>query len=282
MTALRLLVDGISPGSFPAATQRAFQYGDGLFETIAVLDGAPCLWSYHLARLKEGCRRLRLAPPDPTSLYREVRDICAGSERGILKLYWTAGESERGYRRPAPDRAQRVLALHDWPAPDVAEGWRIRTCRHRLCDSPELAGIKHLNRLDQVMARSEWDDASLQEGLVRAQDGGVISGTMSNLFVESGGRLSTPSLERAGIAGVVRRLALDTAAALGQTVDVRSHTMDELRLADGLYLTNSLIGVVRVSQWEDMNFDTARPEHTLMTAVRGLCFRADVEPCWSR
>lgn len=275
MSFVRVLVDGSEPAGACGIDQRAFQYGDGLFETIAVVDGRPCLWSHHLERLKQGCRRLYLPRPSLDVLAAEVDEICTACSRGILKLYWTAGPSERGYRRPQPLMPQRVLALSEWRAMAGGGDWRIRTCAHRLSDNPTLAGIKHLNRLDQVIARSEWDEPGIREGLMRGQNGDVISGTMSNLFVEREGRLSTPAIEQGGIAGVVRRLVLDVADQEDLTVEVRTHSMEELADADTLYLTNSLIGVVRVGQWDDRRFDPGVPEHPLMTAVRARCHRPE-------
>jgi 4-amino-4-deoxychorismate lyase len=274
MDLLRLSVDGSVRDSFPAIGQRAFQYGDGLFETVAVIDGSPCLWRYHLDRLEEGCRRLRLPLPDADGLASEVRGICDGHPRAVLKLYWTAGASQRGYRRPDPLTPQRVLALSAWSS-SAGRQWRLRTCEHRLSDNSVLAGIKHLNRLDQVIARAEWTDDTIDEGLMLGQDGNVVSGTMSNLFVQSAGRLSTPRLERAGIAGVVRQLLIDTARATGEPLAVHDHSIDDLAAAEALYLSNSLIGLVRVARWEDRVFDTTIPEARLIGLVRAACHRPD-------
>jgi 4-amino-4-deoxychorismate lyase len=275
MSVVRLLVDGSERTDFPCIDQRAFQYGDGLFETIAIVDGRPCLWSYHLERLQEGCRRLRLPLPDPEAIEAEVGRICGGSPRSVLKLYWTAGTSERGYQRPQPAVVQRILALSEWPVMSSGDAWRIRTCEHRLSDNPVLAGIKHLNRLDQVIARAEWQEAGIREGLMRGQKGDVICGTMSNLFVQRGERLSTPSIEQSGIAGVVRRLAIEIADDSAHAIDVRAHTIEELGQVDALYLTNSLIGVVRVAQWDKRLFDPGIPEHPLMSTVRERCHKPE-------
>lgn len=256
-------------------SERAFQFGDGLFETIAVIDRRPCLWRAHMARLEQGCCRLRLPPPDRARLEAECAALCARHPRGVLKLYWTAGRSVRGYRRPVPVQPRYYLSITDWPYTETPRDWAVRLCGQRLGENPQLAQIKHLNRLDQVMARAEWDDADIHEGLMCGQDGRLVCGTMSNLYVQRGERLLTPALDGAGIAGVVRGLALELAAAHGFALETGHVSLDAVRAADALYLSNSLIGVVRVRRFEERGYDTGLPEHPLMTQTRTACHRPE-------
>lgn len=272
--AVATLIDG-RPCGDEWLDERGFQFGDGLFETIAVVDGAPCLWEAHLARLQLGCERLQLPPPQPDLLTAEARDLCAGRSRAVLKLYWTAGRSARGYRRPVPLQPMRVLRCSDWPYVEPPHSWSLRLCLHRLGDNPRLAGIKHLNRLDQVLARAEWDDPAIDEGLVLDQRGSVVCGTMSNLFVESGDGLITPPIDRAGIGGVVRALVLRQAERLGVPVTEAPIEPEALYAADALYLCNSLIGVVRAAHLGHRAYDLTRPEHPAMSAARRLCHLPD-------
>lgn len=265
-----VLIDGIA-ASPACLDERALQFGDGLFETIAVVDGAPCLWDRHMARLAEGCRRLNLPLPQFDVLASECRDLCAGRARAVLKLYWTAGISTRGYRRPSPLQPRRMLRVSEWPSSGSVDPWKVRECRHRLSDNPGLAQIKHLNRLDQVIARAEWDEPDIAEGVMLGQDGRVVSGTMSNIFLQRGGDLLTPVVAGAGIAGVVRQLALHLAERRDLVVHEARVTPDELHAADVLYLTNSLIGVVRVGRLESTSYDLARAEHPLMIETRRRC-----------
>lgn len=264
------LIDGV-PAEAGWLSDRALQFGDGLFETIAVVDAQPCLWDLHMARLAEGCRRLALPPPDFELLAREARPLCAGRARAVLKLFWTAGSSARGYRRPVPLAPRRMLRVSDWPAP--ADAWSLRLCRHRLSENPALAQIKHLNRLDQVIARAEWDDPATAEGLMLDQAGRVIGGTMSNLFLQQGDRLITPPIEGAGIAGVVRQLALRLGERSGRPVQVSHVTPDQVRAAQAVYLTNALIGVVCVGRFDETEYQADQPLHPLMHEARTLCHR---------
>jgi 4-amino-4-deoxychorismate lyase len=268
------LIDGVAArGGW--LSERAFQFGDGLFETIAVIDREPCLWRAHLARLEQGCSRLRLPPPDRDRLAAECAALCAHHLRGVLKLYWTAGRSMRGYRRPVPVQPRYYLSISDWPYAEPPRDWTVRLCGQRLGENPQLAQIKHLNRLDQVIARAEWDQTGIDEGLMCGQDGRVVCGTMSNLYVQRGERLLTPALDGAGIAGVVRGLALELAAAGGFTLETGHVSLGAVRDADALYLSNSLIGVVRVRRFEGRVYDAGLPEHPLMTQTRAACHRPE-------
>ena len=266
------LIDGVAAAG-DCMSERAFQFGDGLFETIAVVDGTPCLWNLHSERLALGCQRLRLSLPDFDVLRAESRVLCAGRARAVLKLYWTAGRSARGYARPSAMRPRRMLRVSDWASGDTGVAWTVRQCRHRLGENPALAQIKHLNRLDQVVARAEWDDPAIAEGIMLGQDGRVVCGTMSNLFLQIGDTLRTPHIEHAGITGVVRRLALELAARDGDPVQEAFISPDDLRAADAVYLTNSLIGVVRVGRFAYTDYDTKLTEHPLMSETRRRCHR---------
>lgn len=265
-----VLIDGVSVAA-DWLGDRGFQYGDGLFETIAVVDGQPCLWDAHMARLSDGCRQLNLPLPDPALLRTECQMFVGGLARAVLKIYWTAGDSSRGYRRPHPLKARRILRVSKWSQVDPTRHWVVRLCQHRLGDNPRLAGWKHLNRLEQVLGRSEWTDESADEGIMCGLDGRVVSGTMSNLIVQKGETLLTPPVDRAGIAGVVRGLFLalasdDPAAVRQDTLSVRQ-VVD----ADALYMTNSLIGVVRVRRFDDREYDMSVRENALVESVRAAC-----------
>lgn len=269
-------MDG-SPAGQVSVDDRALQFGDGLFETLAVVDGRPACWALHLQRLEHGCRRLGLPLPDRAALRQDATEVCTGRTHGVLKILWTAGPSARGYARPRDPRPTRIVRFAHRTPRRTGDGWRLVTCHHRWSDNAALAGIKHLNRLDQVLARAEVDRAGADEGLMLASDGRVISGTMTNLVAQQGDRLMTPRITTAGIAGVVRGLMLDAAAGRGidmQEVDV---TPRDLRGADAVYLCNSLIGVVRVAKIADKAFDLAVEEHPVMAITRRVCVATDAE-----
>ncbi|MCP5299614.1 MAG: aminodeoxychorismate lyase [Chromatiaceae bacterium] len=249
---------------------RGFQFGDGLFETIAFRDGGPCLWEGHVDRLLDGCTRLGLVAPPVELLHAECMQLCAGLDRAVLKLYITAGDSERGYRRPDTVACRRILQRSNWPYLIDRPSWRVRICRQRVGENPALAGIKHLNRLEQVLARAECDDAATDEGVMLGQDGRVVSGTMSNLFAQFGGVLVTPRIDGAGIAGVVRRLIIELGRQHGWEVREDRVDPDKLRSADALFMTNSLVGIARVVSLDDTELDQTVPVHPAIDAARAL------------
>lgn len=251
--------------------ERAFQFGDGLFETIAIVQGQPCLWEAHMARLLLGCERLHLSPPDLSGLADQALQYCRDLERAVLKIYWTAGRSVRGYGRPSDTQEQWAMRVADWPPMDAGDGWSLRLCQHRWSENPVLARIKHLNRLDQVLARAEWGASVGTEGLMLGQDGRVVSGTMSNLIIQNGDSLASPMLNGAGIAGVVRDLAIRLSTEMSRRFHSKNLSVADLKHADALYLTNSLIGVVRVADFEGVEFDSSVPVDPVMLAVEAQC-----------
>ena len=267
-----VLVDGVETQA-AWLQERGFQYGDGLFETVAIRQGKPCLWQSHLARLSLGCRRLGLPLPDFSRLAEEAGRLCAGLERAVLKIYWTAGRSQRGYRRPSALVPQRIVCSSDWPTQPAV--WHLRQCTHRLGENPALAEVKHLNRLDQVVARAEWDDPSIGEGLMLGQDGRVVSGTMSNIFVQKGSELHTPALAGAGIAGVVRTLVLEAGERVAQDVRVGRVSLQDVHEADALYLANSLLGLVRVERYESIEYPASVETHRAVVEARRLCHQPE-------
>ncbi|MGE0372667.1 MAG: aminodeoxychorismate lyase [Gammaproteobacteria bacterium] len=248
------LING-RPGNSLDVRDRGLLYGDGLFDTLAVRDGRPQFWERHMGRLLEGCQRLRLAPADPSLLRAEADALCAGAVRGILKIVLTRGPGARGYRFDAGAPGTRILTLSaaaDYPVRQYRDGIAVRLCTTRLGCNPALAGIKHLNRLEQVLARAEWDDPDIAEGLMRDAGGRIVEGTMSNLFAALDGALVTPRLDECGVAGVMRDVIIEWARDNGLAVAERDLVDADLRRADEIFLCNSLIGVWPVRRIDDL------------------------------
>ncbi|RME33814.1 MAG: aminodeoxychorismate lyase [Gammaproteobacteria bacterium] len=245
------LVDGI-PADRVGVRDRGLHYGDGLFETLAVRAGEPLNWEAHLERLEEGGRRLSLPVPPADLLLDEVRRVSGGVDRCVVKLILTRGEGGRGYRPPDEARARRIVIASPWPdyPPERFDrGIQVRLCRVRLGRNPALAGLKHLGRLEQVLARAEWSDPEIHEGLMLDEPGHPVEGTMSNLFLVRGDGMLTADLSAAGVAGVMRRRVLEAAAGLGIEVVVRELTMEDICRASEAFFCNSLIGLWPVRRW---------------------------------
>jgi 4-amino-4-deoxychorismate lyase len=227
-------------------SDRGLLYGDGLFETLAVRNGRVSSWPRHMSRLQAGCQRLGMPAVDTSKLAQEADELLAGTGQAVLKVIVTRGSGGRGYRIPEKMAPRRILQLHPWPEfpPAAAEaGVTARLCSTRLCHNPLLAGIKHLNRLEQVLARREWNDPQTGEGLLLDADGCLVEGTMSNLFLARQQVLLTPDLRGCGVAGIMRSIILDLAERLSLPVRIGALDMDDLQNADEVFLCNSLIGI---------------------------------------
>ncbi len=250
---VRFVIDGRDCESVPAS-DRGLQYGDGLFETMAAMDGRIVLLEEHLERLSHGAGRLGLPIPDRGVLRREVLGLLPGQGRAVIKLILTRGSGARGYRQPEKIKIRRIVSVHPWPDYPVSwasDGIVVRLCETRLANDPVLAGLKTLNRLHQVLARAEWDDPDIAEGLMMDADGRVVCGTMSNLFLVRSGALLTPDLEYSGVAGVMRKQILKVAAQMEIEVQERAVSLDDLSRADEIFFSNSLIMIWPVRQFED-------------------------------
>jgi 4-amino-4-deoxychorismate lyase len=240
-----LWLDG-QPVDGGAGLDRAMEFGDGLFETIAVRDNRPRLLPRHLERLADGCARLGIPAPDQPLLKAEIARAARIPGVGVLKLIVSRGAGGRGYATDPEAPCRRWLAAlssRARPARNAIDGVAVRTLATRLAEQPLLAGLKHLNRLEQVLARRELADPGIGEGLMLDTAGRVVCGTMSNVYAVLDGEIVTPSLERAGVAGVVRAALLDAWREEGTPVVVRDLDSGELARASEMFLSNALIGV---------------------------------------
>ncbi|HKD52575.1 MAG TPA: aminodeoxychorismate lyase [Steroidobacteraceae bacterium] len=235
------------PAAEVSALERGLHYGDGLFETIACSQGRARLLDRHLQRLAAGCARLAIAPIDPAVIAHEVREVARGADRAIVKVLLTRGPATaRGYVVAGEQTPTRITLRYRWPEDDVAlgdRGVRVRIADVRLGENPALAGLKHCNRLEQVLARREWNDPQISEALMFSSSGALISGTTSNVFLVQDGVLLTPRVDRCGVAGVMRAEVLAAAAACGVRAEERVLDARDLARTQELFLTNALIGV---------------------------------------
>ena len=246
MTAITATLVNGELGELIPVTDRGLLYGDGIFETIVIRQGRPQHWQRHMNRLQAGCRRLGIQPFENALLQAEADTIIKGADKGVLKLTVTRGSGGRGYRVAETTASTRIMQLHPWPeypASCAEQGVKIRLCEIRLGHNPVLAGIKHLNRLEQVLARQEWVDDDIREGLLMDTEGNLVEGTMSNLFIVSDGVLLTPDLSRCGVAGIMRTLILELAEQQGLDTQIAQINRQALLQADEVFLSNSLIGI---------------------------------------
>lgn len=249
---LECLVDGEISDRI-SASDRGFQYGDGLFETIAVIGGQPRFWQGHMDRLAAGCERLGLVVPHQAVLLRDLHTVAAGLPQCVVKIIVTRDGAGRSYSASGLADTHRVVGAYAWP--DTPEELKTTGIHTRICDlrlgmQPAFAGIKHLNRLEQVMARAEWDDPMIQEGILLDREDFVISGVASNIFLVFGDRILTPRLDRCGVRGILRAAIL---GAFRERCEQRRVMLDMLPEADEIFLSNTVRGIFpvrRIDHWE--------------------------------
>lgn len=254
-----ILVNGHRSDSVNAL-DRGLAYGDGVFRTLRTEAGQPLWWADHCAKLAADCSALALAYPDETVLLNEVRQV-AEAGPGIVKIVLTRGVGARGYATPAGAACTRIVLSAPLPphaGADSPPAITARWCALRLARQPRLAGIKHLNRLENVLARAEWDDPAVFEGLLCDEQGSVISGVTSNLLWVRADALFTPDLSECGVAGVARSRLLRAAARLGMPVHIGHWLPAAILDADEVMICNSVIGVRQVARLDKSVWPAAR------------------------
>jgi 4-amino-4-deoxychorismate lyase len=260
-----MLVNGEFADTISVA-DRGFQYGDGLFETIEIRQNTPIFLEKHIQRLNADSQRLYLPQLDLDLLRFEISQLCQNAGNAVLKIIVTRGSGGRGYRQPDDIQPTRILSLHpfpDYPQSYYTDGIVTRFCKTRLGLNPTLAGMKHLNRLEQVLARAEWNDAAIHEGIMRDFDDHVIEGTMTNLFYAKNGELFTASLKNCGIAGIIRGWIF-------QQMPVMEHDffMEDLIEADEIFICNSIMGICGIQKIENLFFKIGEITKKLQLALK--------------
>lgn len=246
---MRWWLNGLPAETLPLA-DRGLAYGDGLFSTIAVNAGVPVLLEAHIARLQQGCRRLGLAEVDWSSVVTQVQNlIAAQTGPAVIKLILTRGTGGRGYSSRGADRPNLIVGLGEWP--HQYRQWRrcgiaLGISSVRLGLNPLTAGMKHLNRLEQVLIRRDLDAGGWPDGAVCDIEGKVVETCVANLFWLKEGILYTPSLELAGVEGVMRRQVMQLAGQLGWRCQIGRYPLQALQAADEVFISNALMGVVPV------------------------------------
>lgn len=261
------------PAADPARTiafdDRGLNYGDGLFETALLRDGALRFATAHLRRLRQGCERLGIAYPGDENLIADIAGISAAARHGVIKIIVTRGGGGRGYRPAANAASTRIVALHPLPAPCNPAGIAARCCEVRLGRNPALAGMKHLNRLEQVLAQRECRDAGVEEGLMLDTEGELICATTGNVFLGRRDALFTPDLRYCGVHGVMRAQVLEAAVELGIATSVEPLRPRDLHDATEVFITNAVRGIRPLIALDELQWQ-AGPLASRLTAALEL------------
>lgn len=240
-----MIINGLA-GELVSANDRGLIYGDGVFRTMLVREGQLLHWPQHYTKLQHDCSALGIECPAMHILTAELNQLIQHQPDGIVKIIITRGTGSRGYAPPAHSLATRILSINPLPVyPDsyANSGVSMHICHLRLGHQPRLAGVKHLNRLENVLATAEWNDADIAEGLLMDESGHIIEATRSNLFLVKDGVLFTPDLSRCGVAGLQRERVMAWAKQHGVACNIASLLLDDLLAADEVFVVNSVIGL---------------------------------------
>jgi 4-amino-4-deoxychorismate lyase len=252
------LINGIPQETLPAS-DRAIQFGDGCFTTVRIAAGQICLLDAHLQRLQMACEKLLIPFVAWAELQREMVELARGNERGVLKVIISRGSGGRGYSAANCLHPVRILSVSGYPA--HYDGWRregitLELSPVRLGRNPHLAGVKHLNRIEQVLIRTHLEQTDADEALVLDSEGVVTECCAANLFWRNGKDVFTPRLDQAGVNGLMRQFCLQQLAHSGYRV-VEVHAREAvLAEADEMVVCNALMPVVPVRQYGSQRFSS--------------------------
>lgn len=238
---------------------RSLHYGDGVFETLVVENGIAQHWHAHLDRLNRGCEQLKIPVPDENLLADELSRLvqaqtASETTKLVAKIIISRGIGKRGYKPPGSVKTTRVIGVFpypEYPSRYFEDGIKLTVCKTPLSCNPVLAGVKHLNRLEQVMAQGEWADPDIVEGIMLNRDQYVIEGTMSNIFWIFNDQLFTPDLSNCGVEGVTRANILQLAKELQIPVNIGYFDMKELLSAVEIFISNSVFGILPVNEIDE-------------------------------
>jgi 4-amino-4-deoxychorismate lyase len=255
------LVDGL-PSDVIAVTNRGLAYGDGLFETIRFHGSEPVLWERHWQRLLRGCEKLGLSLPvdDEANLLQQCRWLVEQNDlsQAVLKLILVRGGISRGYRSEDSAGLRKVVSISTLPEytpRKYLSGVKALLCKTRLSVNPHLAGIKHLNRLEQVLASREWSDSAYSEGIMMDTSDHVIEGIKSNVFFVKDEYLITPGVNGSGVAGVMREYLIHCSQELGLRVAECEVMLQDLPGFQEAFICNSVFGI-----WPIMSLEVSKDD----------------------
>ena len=240
------------------ATDRSLLYGDGVFTTLVLKEGRLILIDNHLDRLKRDSQRLNINNVCIEQLKLQISKAIKSHTDGIIRITIARSSGQRGY---LCENNQPVywISINSWPEHIKRyqqKGINVRLCKQLLSKNPTLAGIKHCNRLEQVLARNEWHDDSYQEGLMMDFDGHLIEGTMSNLFYIKQDTLFTPELTYSGVNGIMRDVIINAAKQSNIPLMIAPVTIEQIKQADSVFVTNSVIAIWMVNRFEEITYLT--------------------------
>ncbi|BCL69104.1 4-amino-4-deoxychorismate lyase [Vibrio nigripulchritudo ATCC 27043] len=253
-----ILVNG-RPQELFSVTDRSFQYGDGCFSTLLTCKKQIQSWNYHKERLAECLTVLKIPAPNWQQVYEWCNKVALDDEKAGLKIHISRGTGGRGYGTEGTSAPAVTVTAFAFPAHYnkwVREGIELGECKTQLGHQPLLAGLKHNNRLEQVLAKSEVEKNGWKDAIVCDIDGNVVETSVANLFwLDDGFRLCTPKLHLAGVAGIMRKQVIEEAMSRRMTLVERSFSMEEVLDAKEVFITNALLQICPVTKINETEFE---------------------------
>ncbi len=248
---------------------RNFQYGDGLFETCIVRDNYILFWEKHLSRLEIGCRKLKIKNIEESLWLKDIKKALSltSKKNCVLKLVLSRGNTERGYSYPDDILPVRVVIVSELKNTHAKESYSLEYAQSGYHSNPNLAGIKHCNRIEQILARSSL---KADEAIMLDENQNIISVTQGNIYFIFGQRLVTPRLDRCGVVGSRRSLILELAESIELHVEQIDISINEVKKADEVFISNSIIGIQSVNSIEDFQFRKRSLTEQIKTAFESV------------
>jgi 4-amino-4-deoxychorismate lyase len=267
-------------GSFDATISpfdRGFSYGDGVFRTLVMRNGVPESWPQHYQKLVADCAVINIVCPSAELLMSDLQQLfLPDDEVAVAKIIITRGEGNRGYTPPAITAPMRVVtksAMPQYAEERFSEGVNLIVCETRLAAQPLLAGIKSLNRLENVLARMEWNehtfnDIAIADGILLDASDNVIECTAANIFARFGDTLITPSLTQCGIAGITRQRIIELAHTFSLKISIETFSLEKLLMADEVIICSSLYGAFQVKTVQEKAIKTGALAANIRAALK--------------
>jgi 4-amino-4-deoxychorismate lyase len=263
-------------GSFDATISpfdRGFAYGDGVFRTLVMREGVPESWPQHYQKLVADCAVINIVCPSAELLMSDLQQLFLLDEVAVAKIIITRGEGNRGYTPPPITAPMRVVTKSAMP--EYSEEWfnigvNLHVCETRLAAQPLLAGIKSLNRLENVLSRMEWNDPAIADGILLDANDNVIECTAANIFARFGDTLITPSLTQCGVAGITRQRIIELAHMLSLKISIEPFDLKKLFISDEVVICNSLYNAWQVRSIQEKAIKTGALAANIRLALSAM------------
>ena len=259
------LINGVV-ADYLTVHDRAIHYGDGLFETILCHNKQLYFWPQHYFRLKQSAEKIKLSCPDESLLLDDIAELLKDCDEGLsyaIKIIITRGSGKRGYQFEKKSTINRLIfssmiekSYSSLLSNKLLSG-DLTICEQQVSINENLAGLKHLNRLENVLARNEEaivNNNNVIDGLMLNANKYAIECTTSNIFTVKNNQLYTPKLNQSGVQGVMRGTVIELAKKNNIKVSFLDMTINDIDTMDEMFITNSLIGMKKIDYLNNTNF----------------------------